>query len=90
MFIAKLVTKIRPGRAMRRAHDPEPTLRYRIASSEADLQAIVLEEPKLGPARNQPKSDVVYPLLLEVWDGGVAWGNQLDLAAALSDDWEAV
>ena len=90
MYLPKLVTKIRPGQAVRRGHDQDPTLRYRIASNEADLRAIVASEPALKKAKIKPEDQFGYPLLVEIWDGGSAWSSQLPLSSALADDWEAV
>lgn len=89
MFLAKLVTKITPGQTMRRARAQDPTLRYRIAFNPADLKEIALSDPAVDAAQIEVDDDVGFPLLLETWDGGVSWGGQLPLEAALATDWEA-
>lgn len=89
MLLPKLATVLPPGSAMRRARGAEPTLRCWIARSEAELQVLLAARTELQGLRIEP-DDLVFPMLLESWDGGSAWSSSIDLGSALAGDWEAV
>ena len=92
MQLVKVFAKAKGGQSgvqsLRRRGDPDPTLRYVFVENRRDLDQLIATSPAFESVRVEDADPGAFPLLLERWDGGMAWSSQIPLGAALADDWE--
>jgi len=87
MFLPQLKAHTRKALPVVRKGGPDPSLRYFLVEDSDAFQRVIKVEPRLAEVRLQLLDEPVFPLLLEVWDDGIAWSVQIPLELALADDW---